>query len=226
MAASASLSRGERNGARGPGSSPGRVAALRMLVVGAALLLVACGGDDADDVAIDDDGVDAADEAEDVDSAEEDVDTQATDDADDGAEDEQTDAGDEDGDGIPDHRPPQEAQPDCDTIDDESPGASISFPSSEEESWQQAGPGPVTVEVVGCSNTFEANLQYEAYHGEDSEPTLEGHTSGGSLGDWAAFSFEETYWTPGDWRVVVFELDAESGDRVEYDEQTFTVDED
>ncbi len=51
---------------------------------------------------------------------------------------------------------------------DPSVGATIVFPSDEGDGWLDAGPGPVTVEVVGCSDTFEANLQYEAYHGQNT----------------------------------------------------------
>lgn len=112
---------------------------------------------------------------------------------------------------------------DCDAVATTSPGAVIVFPDSGDPASLDVGPGPVTVEVVGCSDTFEANIQYDAFHGQNSTPTLSGFTEGGTLGDWAEFSFEETYWTPGDWTVVVFVDDAESGDRIEYDEVTFTV---
>ncbi|MFP4311228.1 MAG: hypothetical protein ACLFS9_04500 [Nitriliruptoraceae bacterium] len=112
---------------------------------------------------------------------------------------------------------------DCDAVATSSPGAVIVFPDSGDPASLEAGPGPVTVEVVGCSDTFEANIQYDAFHGQNSTPTLSGFTEGGTLGDWAEFSFEETFWTPGDWTVVVFIDDAESGDRIEYDEVTFTV---
>ena len=199
-----------------------RTGRLRLVAVGAAaaLILAACGDDE--QLSIDDLGS----EAEDGEDA--DQEPEATDEAED-ADDVATELDEDDGDdgdenGINAHRPPAEAMPDCDAIDEESPGAVITFPSPDGDGWQDAGESPVTVEVVGCSDTFEANVQYEAYHGQDSEPTLEGHTMGGSLGDWGQFQFEETYWTPGEWRILVFEIDAESGERVEYDEQTFVVD--
>jgi hypothetical protein len=127
--------------------------------------------------------------------------------------------------GIREHRPPEEAASfaDCGSIDDDDPGAVIRFPSEDVPGSLDAGTGPSTVEVVGCGNTFEANVQWEAYHGENRDPTLEGHATGGTMGDWRAFSITETYWTPGDWTVVVFEIDAESGERVEYDQVTFSV---
>ena len=200
-----------------------RVGRSRLVAVGAALALVlaACGGDDDDQLSIDDLGAEAEEdgdgdpEPEPADDAEEaaDDDVAVEDDEDDGEDN-----------GINSHSPPAAAIPDCDDVDESSPGAFIAFPSPDGDGWQDAGQSPVTVEVVGCSDTFEANLQYEAYHGQDANPTLEGHTMGGSLGDWGLFEFEETFWTPGEWRIVVFEIDAESGDRVEYDEQTFVVD--
>lgn len=72
--------------------------------------------------------------------------------------------------GVAEHRPPAEAQAllDCGAVTDPSVGATIGFPSDEGDGWLDAGPGPVTVEVVGCSDTFEANLQYEAYHGQNT----------------------------------------------------------
>lgn len=128
--------------------------------------------------------------------------------------------------GIAEHGPPEDAETfaDCGNVTEDPPGALILFPSADVPGSLEAGPGPVTVEVVGCSDTFEANLLWEAYHGQDTTPTLEGFTMGGTLGDWGMFSIEETYWTPGDWTVQVFEYDAESGNRVDYDEVTFSVD--
>lgn len=123
------------------------------------------------------------------------------------------------------HRPDGAARGsvDCSAVTTPSPGAAIFFPDASDPASLQAGPGPVTVEVVGCSDTFEANVQYDAFHGQNSTPTLSGFTQGGTLGTFGEFTFEETFWTPGDWTVVVFEIDAESGDRVEYDQVTFTV---
>lgn len=191
------------------------------------LLLVACGeGDEA--ATAQDEGPDLAPETEapddedDAPAQEDDASTEGdeSDDSAEGDDDEPAEEG-----GVREHRPPEEAETfaDCGSIDDADPGAVIRFPSEDVAGSLDAGDGPVTVEVVGCGNTFEANVQWEAYHGTNSTPTLEGHTMGGTLGDWGAFSIAETYWTPGDWTVVVFEMDAESGDRVEYDEVTFTV---
>lgn len=212
------------------------------LAATAALVLAGCGDAD-DDLAVDD-----AAEAEDDDEApvEDDEDTGedagddddgsagdddeaggddgATDDSDAGdtdADDEGGEDADEDEDApttVGEHRPSEDI--DCSGIDESSVGAIILFPDS---STTDAGPGPVAVEVAGCSDTFEANVQYEAFHGNDTEPTLNGFTMGGTLGDWAEFSFTETYWTPGEWTVVVFDDDAESGERIEFDEVTFTV---
>jgi len=203
------------------------------LAAAAALLLAACGGGDDTSAG---DGQDAAlvdqDAPDDADAEEQEKDT-ATDDAEPDAADEaeapESDAttDEETGDGgIAEHRPTAEAQAlvDCDAVTASPPGAIIVFPSDQGAGWLEAGPGPVTVEVVGCSDTFEANLQYEAFHGQNTTPTLSGFTQGGTLGTWGAFSFEETYWTPGDWTVVVFNDDAATGDRVEFDEVTFTVD--
>jgi hypothetical protein len=125
--------------------------------------------------------------------------------------------------GIATLRPPGDATPDCDGIDELAPGASLAFPT-DDAGMLDAGPGPVRVEFVGCSNTFEANLVYDAFHGEDGSPSLTGFTAGGAMGDWGAFSFEEIFWTPGEWTVVVYEDDAESGDRQEYDQVTFSID--
>jgi hypothetical protein len=205
-----------------------------------ALLLAAC-GDDADGEAAGitvDEGTDAASEDADGTDAAPGTDADTTDPAADGsADDDATDAAAEDpeGDGSDgseedataggpsEHRPPPAGQPDCAAVTASPPGAIISFPSDDDPSWLDAGPGPVTVEVVGCSDSFEANIQYDAFHGQDTTPTLSGFTQGGTLGNWDAFSFEETYWTPGDWTVVIFVNDAESGNRVEFDEVTFTV---
>lgn len=112
---------------------------------------------------------------------------------------------------------------DCNAVATSSPGATIVFPDSNDPSSLQVGTGPVTVEVVGCSDTFEANVQYDAFHEQDTQPTISGFTEGGTLGSWDEFSFEETYWTSGDWTVIVFVTDAQSGNRVEYDQVTFTV---
>lgn len=213
-----------------------------------AVLLMACGGgeepaatsgdadvsgdaetsDDASDGADDDtDEGDEGDEGdEDAGPSEDEDDDSDTGDSNDTASADADDDADDDADTAtadqgPDEYRPAEAPSDgsCDDAGDDAPGAEIRFPGDGDE----AGSRPVTVEVTGCSNTFEANLEYEAFHGEDSTPTLAGFTTGGTMGDWAAFSFEETYWTPGEWRVVVFEHDAESGERKEYDEVAFTV---
>ena len=201
---------------------------LAAVAVGA-LLLAGCGSDDGDGIEVEE-GVGSAASTEEGDPvsstaepAGDEVDsaTDAEDDAttgdDDAASDATTGVSE-----IPEHAPPAPLA--CAGIDDTSPGAIILFPDAGNSASLEAGPGPVTVVVEGCSDTFEANLEYEAYHGQNSNPTLSGFTSGGTLGNWEAFSISETYWTPGEWTVVVFELDAESGDRVEYDEITFTVD--
>lgn len=197
---------------------------MRLLaVLGLAALLVACGRGDGDDLAIDDAGT--GEQATPEDTAQESTDGDADPDvSDEGAADD--DAGTDDGNGgVGEHRPPDDAESfaDCGSIDTMDPGARIVFPSDDVAGSLDAGPGPVTVEVVGCGNTFEANVQWEAYHGQNANPTLEGFTMGGTMGEWGAFSITETYWTPGDWTVVVFEIDAESGERREYDEVTFTV---
>ena len=197
-----------------------RVGRSRLVAVGAALALVlaACGDDD-DQLSVDDLGAESEEDGDDPEP-------EPADEADDAADEDAAVEDDEDDgedNGINSHSPPAEAIPDCDDVDESSPGAFIAFPSPDGDGWQDAGQSPVTVEVVGCSDTFEANLQYEAYHGQDANPTLEGHTMGGSLGNWEQFEFEETFWTPGEWRIVVFEYDAASGDRQDYDEQTFVV---
>lgn len=127
--------------------------------------------------------------------------------------------------GLAGHRPPPDAEElaDCASIETADPGASIVFPRDTDPAWLDAGDGPVTVEIMGCSNTFEATVIYEAFHGDNRRPTLEGHTMGGTLGTWDRFSFEETFWTPGAWTIVVSEDDAESGERREYDSVTFEV---
>jgi hypothetical protein len=187
-----------------------------VLLAGAtALLVVACGGEEAgeDDpeaagpeLGADEESAGAAAEpSPEVDTTEDDA-----------------DAGEG---GVREHRPPEDpdAFADCGSIGEDDPGAVIRFPSDDVSGSLDAGTGPVTVEVVGCGNTFEANVQWEAFHGDNRSPTLEGNTMGGTMGDWDTFSIVETYWTPGDWTVVVFEMDAESGDRREYDQVTFAV---
>ncbi|WP_366654869.1 hypothetical protein [Fodinicurvata sp. EGI_FJ10296] len=113
---------------------------------------------------------------------------------------------------------------DCGAIDQSTPGGIIVFPNDRGRNWTDAGMGPVTVGFVGCSNTFEANIQYEAYHGDDEEPTIEGSAMGGAYGDWGMFEFEERFWTAGDWTVEVFEYNVASGHRLDYDSVTFSVD--
>lgn len=218
---------------------PARVSSRhRIVAVAAALALVvaACGEEAADGdaagIAVEDgtdagadDAVDATDAGSDTDAttaapdadadAEASTDTSTSEDAE--TEDPATSGG------PNEHRPPPAGEPDCPAVTASPPGAIISFPSDDDPSWLDAGPGPVTVEVVGCSDSFEANIQYDAFHGQNTTPTLSGFTEGGTLGNWGAFSFDETYWTPGDWTVVIFVDDAASGDRVEYDEVTFTV---
>lgn len=201
------------------------------LAATAALLLAACGGGDdtsaadgQDAALVDQDAPDDPDAEEEGDAATDGAEDDATDEA--AAQESDATADEDTGDGgVAEHRPPAEAQAlvNCDAVTDPPPGAIIVFPSDQGDGWLDAGSGPVTVEVVGCSDTFEANLQYEAFHGQNSTPTLSGFTQGGTLGTWGAFSFEETYWTPGDWTVVVFDDDAATGDRVEFDEVTFTV---
>lgn len=202
---------------------------LAALVTGV-LLLAGCGGDEGDDIEVEDGiGSAAATEEESAESgAEEPADDDAgsaTADSDDAAtgDDENAAEGDTNGaSGFREHAPPAPLA--CAGIDEPSPGAMILFPDAGNPATLEAGPGPVTVVVEGCSDTFEANLEYEAYHGQNANPTLSGFTSGGTLGNWEAFSISETYWTPGEWTVVVFEFDAESGERVDFDEITFTVD--
>lgn len=150
--------------------------------------------------------------------------------ADDGAEDGQGDTDEgvipadvTEEEGMATMRPPADAVPECENIEQLEPGASLTFPT-DDAGMLDAGPGPVRVEFVGCSNTFEANLVYDAFHGQDTSPSLTGFTMGGSMGDWGAFSFEELFWTPGEWTVVVYEDDAATGDRQEYDQVTFSID--
>jgi hypothetical protein len=198
----------------------------RLLVastVTVAMLLTACGsgeevaGDDPDQA-----GADLVAEEDTGERVEEGADEVAAEPA---PEADSTEDADENEGGVRAHRPPDDAEAfaDCGSIGEQVPGAVIRFPDEDVSGSLDAGAGPVTVEVVGCGNTFEANVQWEAYHGDNRTPTLEGHTMGGTMGDWGAFSIAETYWTPGDWTVVVFEIDAESGERREYDEVTFTV---
>lgn len=201
------------------------------LVALTALAAVACGGDEpaeeaadaaseADDTASDDTQT-ADDQADDAASD----DTQSVDDDADDADDESDAGADE---GTTTSQGPAELRPtgggpsdaDCAANNTQQPGAEITFPSD----GVTAGNSPVTVEVVGCSNTFEANLQYEVFHDQNTSPTLDGFTSGGTLGTWASFSLEETYWTPGTWRVEVFENNANTGARDLYDTVSFTVD--
>jgi hypothetical protein len=126
--------------------------------------------------------------------------------------------------GPTEHRPAEGFSPDCSAFDGDAPGASLVFPDEGDPAWGGAGVSPVTVEFVGCADTYEANVAYEAFHGEDRRPTLSGSTMGGTLGDWAEFRFEETFWTPGEWRVELVEVDAEDGERRVHDEIRFTVD--
>ena len=216
---------------------PGRPSSRHRVVAVAtalALLVAGCGEDepdgDAAGITVEDGTDDAADPTTETTEAGSDTDP-ATTEAADGAEDATSaDTSGDDGteeaaaSGSPnEHRPPPAGEPDCPAVTAAPPGAIISFPSDADPSWLDAGAGPVTVEVVGCSDSFEANIQYDAFHGQNTTPTLSGFTEGGTLGNWGEFSFEETYWTPGDWTVVIFVNDAESGNRVEYDEVTFTV---
>ena len=192
------------------------------------LVLAACGGDD--DVAAEPDGdaTETSDSGDDGDTSSD----EASDESDGAQGDDADDADDAEvlipaevteEDGMATMRPPGDAEPDCDSIDQLEPGASLSFPT-DDAGILDAGPGPVRVEFVGCSNTFEANLVYDAFHGSDTSPTITDFTMGGSMGDWGAFSFEEMFWTPGQWTVVVYEDDAATGERQEYDQVTFSID--
>ncbi len=203
-----------------------RAPRLLALLAALALTAAACGGDDEPieiEGATSGEGTDAADDGTTSEpGADEEADAAADEAADDATDASEGPYDPDDG----EHRLEAAARSaiDCDAVATTSPGAVIVFPDSNDPASLQVGAGPVTVEVVGCSDTFEANIQYDAFHGQNSTPTLSGFTEGGTLGDWGEFSFEETYWTPGDWTVVVFVNDAESGNRVEYDQVTFTVD--
>ncbi len=195
------------------------------------LVLAACGGDDGVAAEPDGDATEASDSGDDGDTSS----GEAPDESDGAQGDGADDADDADDaevlipaevteeDGMATMRPPAGAEPDCEGIDQLEPGASLSFPT-DDAGMLDAGPGPGRVEFVGCSNTFEANLVYDAFHGSDASPTVTDFTMGGSMGDWGAFSFEEMFWTPGQWTVVVYEDDAATGERQEYDQVTFSID--
>lgn len=219
-----------RSNSRTSGIATGRRTGARSfvragLILGLLTVLAACGGgEEAPELTVEDPGVSA--EGDDAVGETGDAEGEDADQA--GSTEDDADASEDDAEangGVREHRPPEDAESfaDCGSIDTMDPGARIVFPHEDVSGSLDAGPGPVTVEVVGCGNTFEANVQWEAYHGQDANPTLDGFTMGGTMGDWGAFSIAETYWTPGDWTVVVFEIDAESGERREYDEVTFTV---
>lgn len=93
--------------------------------------------------------------------------------------------------------PPADFDPECVQIHRDDP-ADVRFPDSNVTS-HHVGAGPAEVTVVGCSNTFEATVVYEFFHGNDADPTIEGHTMVGAYGDWDEFTFTQTLWTPGEW---------------------------
>jgi hypothetical protein len=196
-------------------------------LVGSALLVLAgCGDDDGSAAAgTNDAGSEASNEAAGDDAGDADPDTDPDAEPDEGADDSDTLVPAEvvEENGMATLRPPDDTASDCGDLDQLDPGASFAFPT-DDDGILDAGPGPVRVEFVGCSNTFEANLVYDAFHGEDLGPTLTESTMGGSMGDWEAFSFEEIFWTPGRWTVVIYEDDAATGDRQEYDRVTFSID--
>ena len=118
-----------------------------------------------------------------------------------------------------------EAMADCIQIISPNPGAMIAFPSEEGPGWQNAGPGPVEVEVVGCFNSADERLTYAAYHGADTEPTLTGTVgTDPSPGDWSRFSFEDVFWTAGQWRIVVSGRQTSEAEPVAFAETMFKVD--
>jgi hypothetical protein len=111
---------------------------------------------------------------------------------------------------------------DCAAIDIDDPGAFLTFPDPDAARSYDIDNGPVALTVVGCSNTFEANLVYALRNGEGEEPRITGHTMGGTYGGWAEFRFTETL-PPGEWTVLVGEDDPSTGERVYYDAVPVTV---
>lgn len=72
---------------------------------------------------------------------------------------------------------------------------------------------PFTVE--GCSDTFEANVQWEL-RDANQQVLTDGFTMGGTLGDPDSFSFDVTYSVSQQQlgTLEVYEEDAETGDRI------------
>lgn len=126
---------------------------------------------------------------------------------------------------LGEHRPPPEAGAvaDCEKIISDERGAVLAFPSEEGPGWLDAGPAPVLVEFLGCSNTFEANVVYEIFDAASGALVVEGFTTGGTFNEWAEFRFEVTFENPGDYRVDIVEYDAASGERLVHASQVFTV---
>lgn len=116
-----------------------------------------------------------------------------------------------------------EAVADCEVIGEESWDGIIAFPSAEGPGWDEAGPAPVLVDVVGCGAAFEGAIQYEFWHEDDLRPRIEGFTLGGGF-EWARFEFAELLHRSGEWTVEIFMIDAADGSRADFDAQTFTVD--
>ncbi|QBI21074.1 cell wall-binding repeat-containing protein [Egibacter rhizosphaerae] len=117
-----------------------------------------------------------------------------------------------------------EAAADCEALREDGDGAALVFPGRDGPGWDQAGAAPVEVDFLGCGSGFEGHLDYELWHEDDLRARVGDGTFAGALGEWRRFSFRELLHRSGDWRVEVFQLDAATGERLDYDEQTFTVD--
>lgn len=115
----------------------------------------------------------------------------------------------------------------CGIVDDASPGAFISFPKSQVRRWEVVGRRPTTVEFVGCANAPGETLRYALYHEDDREPTLRGEVElDGVREPWDRFRFEETLWSPGEWRIAVGAHSGEGEGYETMDAVTFLLAED
>jgi hypothetical protein len=107
----------------------------------------------------------------------------------------------------PDEDEPVAAEDPCDDPPTDQPFIFVTSPTAGE---QVSSPFTVT----GCSDTFEANVEWELRDADD-DVLADGFTMGGTLGDPDDFSFEVEYSVTEQQTgtLEVFETDAETGDR-------------
>jgi hypothetical protein len=79
------------------------------------------------------------------------------------------------------------------------------------------------VDISGYGTAFEGTISWEVYaDGGDGAKVAEGHTQGGSMGEFAEFH-DSVDLQPGSYEIRAFESSAEDGSPIHVDTKQFTV---